>query len=280
MTQPLHRSAGVATVDTSASGRASRRWWRRGDAPARAVASEQLAHARVAGRLLAHAQSRLAGRLLLDGVDGALRAIPGWLEPADPTAESRPCPPPDAVGVRVGGGVERTWRIVGADGQVRDTDDATLPRALLDADADLPVVLVSRFALGDGLDPMTRRGAYLWVTDQGERAAVFAVEWSEPAGFGPDERVALHDLQQLLEERIAADRQLDALRRDAELDGRRRMAADLHDDLGQDLSHLAVELDLLARTTPQLPELAGHADTLRAAIGRLRARIAELRADR
>ena len=82
------------------------------------------------------------------------------------------------------------------------------------------------------------------------------------------------DLAALVDERLAVERLVDHLRAGVERAERQRVTAQLHDALGQDLAHVAVALDLLAREHPADDELRDHAATVRGAVRALRVELA------
>lgn len=219
-------------------------------------------------------------QLAADGLDGVLRALPSWLEPSVPQ-HPHPLAAPDLIAGRRGDGAHRLWRHLGGDGEVRDGRATVLPPAVLRHERGTELTVVAAFAPGEGVDAATRRGAYLWVhtgaVDVAHRSAVFALEWAEPGPFRPSEVRALRDVRALLDERWTLDRHLEELRTEVQLAERARAATTSHDQLGQDLAHVALELGLLARQHPEVAALADHAEAVREVVGALRGEVRRLR---
>lgn len=271
-----------AEVEPPATAESRRRWWplRTVEPQPEVVASDLLHDARIARRLLDHARSRLGEQLAADGLDGALRSLPSWLEPSSPQLP-RPLAPPEVIAGRRGDGADRLWRHLGGDGDVRDGQDAALPPAVLRHERGTALTVIAAFDPGEGVDAATRRGAYLWVhtgvVDVAHRSAVFALEWTDPGPFRPSEVRALRDVRELLDERWLLDRHLEELRREVQLAERARAATTSHDQLGQDLAHIALELGLLARQHPEVAALEDHAAAVREVVGALRGEVRRLR---
>lgn len=237
----------------------------------------ELDRVRAASRLLAQAQDQLSGRSLPSTLEELLHEVRGWL--ASPSGAGGAGSPdePDVIALRPGDHAERYWVLLGADDVVRTSDRHQLPAALLGADTGTPTVLVPDVTPGDGLHVTSRRAAYLWLGVGGGRVAVLALEWDRPGDFSSAELRTLEVLRVLLEELAAAVSRLRRIRDDAQAGERQRLAAQLHDHLGQDLAYLVVELSRAERRHPDDPELRRLTATFRDAVAGVRTTIGELR---
>lgn len=245
---------------------------------ARSRVEVELDRVRAASQLLAQVQGHLDGRSLPGTTEELLHEVRGWLAGRVATGPAAGCVvEPDVIALRSGDHAERNWAVLGADDVVRASSCHELPAALLRADTGLAVVLVPDVTPGDGLDPRSRRAAYLWLGNSGGVVAVLALEWGRPGRFAADEMRALGTLRVLLEELSAAVVRLHRLRDDAQEGERQRLAAQLHDSLGQDLAYLAVELSRAGQRHPDDEELAQLTTAFRDALAVVRTTIGQLR---
>lgn len=246
--------------------------------PARSRVEVELDRVRAASKLLAQAQARLQGRSLPASLEELLHEVRGWMSATGPSGTPAGSPAdPDVIAIRLGDHADRTWMSLGADDMVRSGDRSELPPALLRANVADATVLVPRVMAGEGLEQHSRRAAYLWLGDGAVPVAVLALEWARAAPFSPGEVRRLDALRLLLGELAAAEQRLRDLH-DAAREGERlRLAAELHDQLGQDLAYLAVELELAERRHPDDPQLAGLTGAFRRSLVGVRGTIGELR---
>ncbi|MTV25041.1 histidine kinase [Nitriliruptoraceae bacterium ZYF776] len=185
---------------------------------------------------------------------------------------------PDVIGLRVGDGVTSGWQLLGADDQVRASADHELPAALVRAGTFQAVTLLAEVDAGAGLDPSSRRAAYLWLSKGDAPLEVLALEWPTPRPFTEDERRFFTELQGLFDLQRATGAQLERLQDRNDRADRAALAASLHDELAQDLVYAAMEVDRAARRHPDDPALGAVVPVLRGAVGTVRHTITDLRA--
>lgn len=242
---------------------------RRHDAVLDAAAAEHARIEQLTG-LLDTLEEQLAGDQLSGSPRSRLLTLRRWLALVNE---------PDVIALRQGGGPEDPWQMLGADDEVRALSVAALPPALLrqGAGATDGLTLLPHIDTGTGVDPTSRRAAYLWLTREGVPDEVIALEWPLPRSFNGDEARFLTQLRHLFGlQRTAAER-LTRLREQTAGSERFALAATLHDKLAQDLAYASMEAERAAKRYPDDADLAAALAVIRGAVTTVRSTITDLR---
>lgn len=172
----------------------------------------------------------------------------------------------------------RWWRPVSVEGSAVGWTIplADLPAELLAHQTSRPVE-IPRCAPGAGITPEARSGAYLWLFSRGQAAALLALEHHQPRELPQARLEVLERMSAPLGLAIDNAIWFQRLRTLGAEEERQRIGATLHDRFAQSLAYVNMELDRLATTHPDDPELARLREDVRATLADLRETLRELR---